>query len=180
MSILTDLHHAIVNELTTKIEGIETSGFYPKIREEITAPAVFVDMVSLEPGQDPGTGEVAYIARFEARFMVGTSDEANLQVRELAAEGGRIIYKNSFGLNVKAAELLSVGNDGFNPELDAYEVWIVEWEHELHLGESIWTNDGICPEKIYVGFAPCIGAAYEDEYVLVKEKPEVTEPEDGT
>ena len=130
MSILTDLHHAIVNELTTKIEGIETSGFYPKIREEITAPAVFVDMVSLEPGQDPGTGEVAYIARFEARFMVGTSDEANLQVRELAAEGGRIIYKNSFGLNVKAAELLSVGNDGFNPELDAYEVWIVEWEHE--------------------------------------------------
>lgn len=174
MSIITDLHHAITEAITSGIEGIKTSGFYPKIRGEIEAPAVFVDMVSLEPGQDPGTGEVAYIARFEARCMVGTSEEANLQVRELAAEVGRIVYKNSFGLEVKAAELFSIGNDGFNPELDAYEVWLVEWAHEIHLGESIWTNDGVCPEKIYVGFAPCIGAAYEDEYTLVKEKPETT------
>lgn len=174
MSIITDLHHAIVGELTSKIEGIETSGFYPKIREAIKAPAIFVDMTSLEPGQDPGTGEVAYIARFEARCMVGTSDEANLQVRELAAEAGRIIYKNSFGVHVKPADLLTIGNDGFNPELDAYEVWLVEWEHEIHVGESIWTNEGVCPQEIYVGFAPCIGEEYEEEYTLVKEKPEVT------
>lgn len=172
MSIITDLHHAIIGEVTDKIEGIQTSGFYPKIREEIKAPAVFIDMVSLEPGQDPGTGEVAYIARFEARCMVGTSNEANLQVRELAAEVGRIIYKNSFSLDVKAAELISIGNDGFNPELDAYEVWIVEWAHELHLGESIWTNEGVCPQEIYVGFVPCVGEAYVEEYILTKTKPE--------
>ncbi len=66
---------------------IREMGLYPKIRGEIEAPAVFVDMVSLEPRQDPDTGEVAYITRFEARRMVGTS-----------------VYKNSFGLEVKAAE----------------------------------------------------------------------------
>lgn len=175
MSIITDLHQAITDTLMAEIPGIETSGFYPKLREAVKVPAIFVDMASLEPGDDPGTDEIAYIARFEARIIVGAVDDqanAPLRVRELAAEVGRIIHKNSFGLPVKPAALVSIGNDGFSPDLDAYDVWMVEWEQEFHIGESVWDDDGIVPSEIYVGFAPYIGAAHEDKYIRADHAPE--------
>lgn len=167
MSIITDLHQAIIDTLIAEIPGIETSGFYPKLREAVKAPAVFVDMVSLELGDDPGTDEIAYVARFEVRIVVGAVDDqvsASLRVRELAAEVGWIIHKNSFGLPVKPAALVSIGHDGFSPDLGAYEVWMVEWEQEFHIGESVWDQAGITPSEIYVGFAPHVGTAHEDRY----------------
>jgi hypothetical protein len=47
-------------------------------------------------------------------------------------------------------------------------VWIVEWAHELHRGDSVWTPSGIQPHTIYVGIAPEIGAAHEPNYVEVQ------------
>ena len=68
---------------------------------------------------------------------------------------------------VSPAEFLGASPDGFKPDLDAYMVWIVEWVHELHQGDSVWTPSGIQPHTIYVGIAPEIGAAHEPKYVEV-------------
>ncbi len=171
MSVITDLHNAILAEITSKIAGIETSGFYPKLRTAIKTPAVFIDLASMEPGADPGTGELALIARFEARVVVGSSDNACLQVRELATEVARIINKNNFGLNVKAAALVSIAPDHFRPEIDAFEIWLVEWQNEIHIGQSVWDGVGIMPEQIFLGYVPFVGIGNEDKYIKVNEIP---------
>ncbi|BET31257.1 MULTISPECIES: hypothetical protein [Wolbachia] len=147
-----DLHNAICTTLKREISSIQTCEIYPAIRKELVAPALFVELVSLESGKDPGTEELALRARFEARIVVdGTVEDSSLVVRSLAAEVARVVNKNTWEKNVSPAEFLSAEPDGLRPELDAYLVWMVDWSHQLHLGKSVWEEGKIKPHKIAVG-----------------------------
>jgi len=148
-----DLHNAICNKLKEEIPAIQTCEIYPSIRKELLAPAVFVELSGFEKGHDPGTEELALKARFEARIVVdGTVENSSLVVRSLAAEVARVVNKNTWNVkNVSPGEFISAEVDGFRPELDAYLVWMVEWVHYLHLGESVWLEGKINPHIINVG-----------------------------
>ncbi|WP_341820835.1 hypothetical protein [Wolbachia endosymbiont (group A) of Myopa testacea] len=148
-----NLYQAICNKLREEIPAIQTCEMYPTERREIIAPAVFVELVSLEPGKDPGTEELALRARFEARIVVdGTVEDSQVVVRSLAAEVARVVSKNTWNVkNIAPGEFLSAEVDDFKPELDAYLVWLVEWTHELHIGQSMWLETGIIPHIISVG-----------------------------
>lgn len=147
-----DLHNAICSTLKKEIPAIQTCEIYPSIRKELVAPALFVELVSLESGKDPGTEELALKGRFEARIVVdGIVEDSSLVVRSLAAEVARVVNKNTWEKNVSPAEFLSAEPDGFRPELDAYLVWMVDWSHQLHLGKSVWEEGKIKPHKIAVG-----------------------------
>lgn len=150
-----DLHQKICTTLKEEIPAIQTCEVYPTIRREIIAPAVFVELSSLEPGKDPGTEELALRARFEARIVVdGTVEDSQVVVRSLAAEVARVVNKNTWGVkNILPGEFLSAEVDNFKPELDAYLVWLVEWGHEVHVGKSIWSETGIKPHVIEIGKA---------------------------
>ena len=149
----SNLHKTICSKLREEIPAIQTCEVYPTERRKIIAPAVFVELVSLEPGKDPGTEELALRARFEARVVVdGTVEDASIVVRELAAEVARVVNKNTWETEkVSPGEFVSAEVDGFKPELDAYQVWVVEWFHELHVGKSIWSETGVIPHVIRVG-----------------------------
>lgn len=138
------LHEAICKTLKEEIPAIQTCEVYRAERRKIIAPAVFVELASLEPGKDPGTEELALRARFEARVVVdGTVEDSSIVVRELATEVARVVNKNTWDVeNVSAGEFLSAEVDNFKPELDAYLVWLVEWVHELHTGQSMWLETG--------------------------------------
>ncbi|WP_353275792.1 hypothetical protein [Wolbachia endosymbiont (group A) of Pipizella viduata] len=148
-----DLHQKICTTLKEEIPAIQTCEIYPTIRRELVAPAVFVELSSLEPGKDPGTEELALRARFEARVVVdGTVEDSQVVVRSLAAEVARVVSKNTWNVkNIAPGEFLSAEVDDFKPELDAYLVWLVEWTHELHIGQSMWLETGIIPHIISVG-----------------------------
>ncbi|WP_264377062.1 MULTISPECIES: hypothetical protein [unclassified Wolbachia] len=146
-----DLHQAICTTLKKEILTIQTCEVYPTIRKELLAPAVLVELSSLEKGSDPGTGELALRVRFEARIVVdSTIENAPIIVRTLAAEVARVVNKNTWEKNVSPAEFLSAEPDGFRPELDAYLVWMVDWSHQLHLGKSVWEEGKIKPHTINV------------------------------
>ncbi|WP_265031291.1 MULTISPECIES: hypothetical protein [unclassified Wolbachia] len=147
-----DLHQKICTMLKEEIPAIQTCEVYPTIRREIIAPAVFVELSSLEQGKDPGTEELALKARFEARVVVdSTVENASIIVRSLAAEVARVVNKNTWNVkNIAPGEFLSAEVDNFRPELDAYLVWLVEWTHELHLGKSIWKKGKIKAHRINV------------------------------
>ncbi|MDG7052493.1 MAG: hypothetical protein LKM45_01230 [Wolbachia endosymbiont of Alcedoecus sp.] len=147
-----DLHQAICTTLKKEIPAIQTCEVYPAERREITAPAVFVELVSLEPGKDPGTDELALRARFEARIVVDAMvEDSSIVVRSLAAEVARVVNKNTWNVEkISPGEFISAEVDGFKPELDAYTVWVVEWVHQLHLGQSIWSSD-IMPHTVEIG-----------------------------
>lgn len=146
--ILIELHKAICRMLKKEIPAIQTCEVYPTRRREIVAPWVFVELSGFEKGHDPGTEELALRTRFEARIVIdSTIENAAIIVRTLAAEVARVVNKNTW--NVK--NVSSGGGDDFRPELDAYLVWMVDWVHELHLGESVWLEEKIKPHRINVG-----------------------------
>ncbi|WP_447933075.1 hypothetical protein [Wolbachia endosymbiont of Dactylopius coccus] len=146
-----DLHQAICKTLKEEIPAIQTCEVYGAVHREIVAPAVFVELVSLEPGKDPGTEELALRARFEARVVVDGRN-SSVVVRELAAEIARVVNRNTWGVeNISPGEFLSAEVDDFKPELDAYLVWMVEWVNEIHIGKSVWSETGIKPHIIEIG-----------------------------
>ncbi|WP_419198859.1 hypothetical protein ACJZL3_01865 [Wolbachia endosymbiont of Rhagoletis cingulata] len=148
-----DLHQAICTKLKEEISAIQTCEIYPAIRKELLAPAVFVELSSLEKGDDPGTEELALKARFEARIVVdSTVENASIIVRSLATEVAKVVNKNTWNVeNVSPGEFISGGGDDFRPELDAYLVWMVEWVHTIHVGRSIWEEGKFMPHKIEIG-----------------------------
>lgn len=148
-----DLHQEICTKLKEEISAIQTCEIYPSIRKELLAPALFVELVSLESGKDPGTEELALKARFEARIVVdGTVENSSLVVRSLATEVARVVNKNTWNVkNVSPGEFISAEIDGLRPELDAYLVWVVDWVHEIHIGKSVWSETGIKPHIIEIG-----------------------------
>ncbi len=164
-----NLHEAICNTLKAEIPVIQTCEVYPAVRREIIAPAVFIELASLEPGKDPGTEELALRARFEARIVIDSTIESSpIIVRSLAGEVAKAVNKNTWNMeNISPGEFLSAEPDAFKPELDAYLVWLVEWVHEVHLGDSVWAESSIIPSTIYVGFTPETGVANKHKYVKV-------------
>ncbi|MCJ7475812.1 MAG: hypothetical protein MUP39_02265, partial [Wolbachia endosymbiont of Homalodisca vitripennis] len=140
-------------KLKEEISAIQTCEIYPSIRKELLAPALFVELVSLESGKDPGTEELALKARFEARIVIdSTIENAPIIVRSLASEVAKVVNKNTWNVeNVSPGEFISAEIDGFRPELDAYSVWLIEWIHLLHIGRSIWKDSDIRQHKIVIG-----------------------------
>lgn len=147
MSFWKDLQNAIKETLKREIPEIQTC----ETVKNLIAPAVLVELSSFEPGSDPATGELSLRARFEARVIVDSViPNAGIEIRGLVAEIARVVHQNSWGMEVSPGEFLGASLDVFKPELDAYIVWVVEWVHELHQGESVWKPSEIQPHKIYI------------------------------
>lgn len=161
---LAQLHTAIVHGLQAKL-GVQTVDAYPVIRRRIVLPAVLVELSEMGPGRDPGTGETALVATFQARAIVDPNlPDADVQVRELAAHIAVAITHETWGLDVSIAQLVHMGEDAFKPELDSYMSWVVEWTHEFHLGESAWPYPDDTALTIMLGMYPETGATHEDDY----------------
>jgi hypothetical protein len=126
--------------------------------------------------QDPGTEQIALVARFEARFILGfRTHEAQLEARKLAGAFAAYLRKHPRwpGVVTGPAEVIGCYRDEFDPELDQFEVWRVEWAHVIHLGgESVWAPEGITPTTVYLGVTPDIGPENLDKYVQISPVPD--------
>lgn len=169
---LAQLHTAIVAGLRTKLIGVPTVDAYPVIEKRICLPAVLLELAEMEPGNDPGTGETALIGRFQARAIVDPCQaNADLMVRELAARIAVAITHETWRLEISVAQLVQIGDDAFKPELDGYMVWVVEWTHEFHLGESAWPYPDESGLTVMLGMYPETGADKEVGYWPVGSEP---------
>lgn len=169
---LAQLHAAIVAGLRDKLKGVPTVDAYPVIQRRIHLPAVLVELAEMEPGDDPGTGETALVGRFQARAIVDPNHAcAALLVRELAARIAVAITHETWGLPIGVAQLVQIGEDAFKPELDGYIVWVVEWTHEFHLGETVWPYPDESGLTIMLGMYPETGAGKQGSYWPVGSEP---------
>ena len=169
---LEQLHDAIVAGLRAKLAGVPTVDAYPAIQKRIRLPAVLIELAEMEPGSDPGTGETALVGRFQARAIVDPCQaKADLVVRELAARVAVALTHETWGLEISVADLVQIGEDGFKPELDGYSVWVIEWTHEFHLGESAWPYPDESGLTVMLGMYPETGAGKEGSYWPIGSEP---------
>ncbi len=163
---LDALHDAILQSIAAQFPALETVEGYRDDRLQLVLPAVLVELTELEPtpDEDPMTEQLATLARFDARIVLGFRDpNVKREIRKLAAALGHHIHQQRWGMPVGPAEVVSITPDDFSPELDQFEVWRVEWQQPVHIGVSVWNNDGVTPIPVF-SFAPDIGPANEDKY----------------
>lgn len=161
------LHDAIEQRLAGAFPLLDVQ-FYPNLGERVTLPLLALELSEFEPGTDPGTGELALIAIAQARLVVDPTDpDAERAVRQLAARVGAEVHRSTtFGVPVTPAKIRQIGPDGFHrAELDGYLVWLIEWTHELDVGEpEDITLPAIVPREVAWGFDPETGPGSEGAY----------------
>ncbi|WP_441228013.1 hypothetical protein AB7813_08385 [Tardiphaga sp. 20_F10_N6_6] len=180
---LADLHDAIVRDIQAQFPALKIVQFYreetdreaPKPEE---LPACLLSLCEMEPAPDvdPGTEQLAVHARFEARLIVGfRTPQAKLEVRKLAGAFAAWLRlrrwshpnptKDGQTLPTGPAYVISIMPDDFSPVLDRFEVWTVEWlQDTVHLGNTIWTDEGMTPGHPMYSWLPDIGTGNEDKY----------------
>lgn len=164
---LTELHAAIIAGLKAALPGVPTIDAYPVIQRRIKLPAVVLELSEIEPGTDPGTGQVAVVGRFQARCIVDpVMAGADMAVREMATAVILALQYQIWGItdDVAPARFLQAGDDGFKPDLDGYLVWMVEWLQEFHLGEFKWVWPDDTGLEIMFGMYPETGIGKEPKY----------------
>ena len=147
----------------------------------LVVPAALVALTRLAMLPDPGTGET--LARAEWSAFCCTRNAAGATVRGADAWAlveavlAAVRAANGWGVaGCMPAELVQV-TPLWQLESRALAVREVRWTQVLRLGESEWTGE-VAPEEIWLGFAPRVGAAYVDDYVLIHEAPAPVDEDD--
>jgi len=168
---LKDLHDAIVAAIAGQFPALQTVEAYREETErtQLPTPACLVELFELEvsAADDPGTEQLALMARFEARLVLGYREmAAKIEVRRLAAALAQFVLRQRWGLgpNVGPAEILGCYPDDFDPRLDQYEVMRVEWQQLVRIGTDVWSGEGVPVENVRYAWAPRIGPPFVDEY----------------
>lgn len=180
---LAALHTAIVSVSAAAFPGVHFE-FYREDRVNLpfgdgavgNDPRAYVllELDEFEPGDaiDPGTEQLAMMAKFSANVVMKTLPvDARLAVRVLAASFGAFLRKqsrfNPASVLQGSAEVLGVFKDDFNPELDKYEVWRVDWVQNVWLGTGdIWLPEpgATPPDQVFFSYVPLIGTPHEADY----------------
>ncbi|MCP3940518.1 MAG: hypothetical protein GY710_03435 [Desulfobacteraceae bacterium] len=144
------VHSAIIQGIKTKFKDIQTVSDYQDDCKRIKTPACLVELTEcIASDSDPGTDQLSLITRWEANIIMGfRTESAKRAIRKLVTSMAAFIKLQNWGLPISCAEITGCFPDAFNPELDHYEVWRVEWSHTILFGQSIWTNDGAVPTEV--------------------------------
>ncbi|MFV3326622.1 hypothetical protein ACNFG0_09125 [Pseudomonas sp. NY15372] len=163
---LGEVYTAIEEHIKDGIPGLAYVGTMPEGIDVVTPPAVVLELVGFnDADKDPGTGEVAVEARFEARVIVGQEEPNCLHVAAfVAAQLTVLLRMQSWGLPVEFAEFVRAERDWSRPELDSYAVWVVEWSQVIYLGTEEWPWPNQPPGSLVFGFSPDTGPGSEGQY----------------
>ena len=180
---LSVLHDAIVADIKAQFPDLVTVEFYraeegqgEDARKTLPVPACLLELseMAADTDRDPGTEQLAVTATFEAHLIIDSlkTRNAKLSVRILAAAFSAWLRLRRWNNPAVPGKCLPTGPayvmgaypDDFSPELDRYEVWRVEWQQEIHLGDTIWKDEGVTPDKPLYSWVPEIGTGHEGDY----------------
>ena len=96
---------------------------------------------------------------------------AKREVRKLAMAFAAWLYLRRWtGIVTDSAHVKGCYRDDFNPDLDQYEVWRVEWTQVMYAGANAWADTSAplaAGDQVMAGYAPNIGAGNAPDYTQV-------------
>jgi hypothetical protein len=141
--------------------------------QPLTTPALLLELVSIDPGDDDGTDRLPLRLSFAAHCVLSLrTRDVQIELREFAADVLARVRDNRWGYPaaVRAPEALAAQPGEFQPEQAGFDSWLVTWEQVVHVGLDSWAG-GIAPTEVWLGIAPKIGAAHVDDYFRINEAP---------
>jgi len=143
-------------------------------RASVQSPAVLVACLSCTRSGDVDCGDVDWLCRYTAYCMARSSANRLDRADSALALAWSVVPALDglrFGLTgVLPAKVTRVDNlYAENWDKASVALWAVTWEQKARIFAASDPSDegGKTPEEIYLGQAPEIGAAHEDDYELV-------------
>ncbi|GLO74190.1 hypothetical protein MACH18_12700 [Phaeobacter italicus] len=164
---LDDFHDAVKLAISGSFPTVPSIEDYDADRKDLVVPAILIELVDMEadPESDPGTEQLPVVSKWVARIIMSfRTENVKREIRKLSGSLGVMVHQNRWGMPASPAQVTYIGPDAFDPEFDKFEVWAVEWDQQLDLGQSVWTGKGITPERVMIGYAPEIGPGQEGDY----------------
>lgn len=177
---------AIVTDIKARFPSMVNVEFFPDEPEANTrmpVPAILIDVSEMEADSesDPGTEQLAVRMSFSAFVIISGLQDGNtkLQIRLLAASLVSWLNMRLWRdpsdpgtdddpnyLASDPARPIGAYRDDFDPRLDQYEVWRVDWEQVLYLGQSAF-DTAFLPTTVWLGLDPNIGEGHKQDYIQV-------------
>lgn len=188
---LTTLQDAIVSDIKAAFPALATVQFYRgetdgAERKAVQTPACILELSEFEADDDadPGTGQLAVVGSFDAELIIGfRTERAKHSIRHLAAALAAWLHKRRWTNPADPARKLPTGEamvvgaypDDFKggmsasreTNMDQFEVWRVEWRQRMHLGQTVWTDEGVTPADVFV--RPNVNKVPDGDYQQVDE-----------
>lgn len=165
---LAKLHAAIVADIQDAFPSLVTVEFYREDRKSLPKPACLLEISEFEnlEDDDPGTEQLAVMMKFEAELVIGFRTTAAKQsICILAAALAAWLRKRRWvnpddttkKLPTGEAQVIGAYRDDFSvmgaqreQVLEQFEIWRVEWQQIVHLGDTMWTDEGVTPTQVFV------------------------------
>jgi hypothetical protein len=183
LSVFFDAIEADIKARFPSMVNVEFFPDEPEANTRMPVPAILLDVSEMDVDSeiDPGTEQLPTKLSFSAFIIISGLQDGNtkLQIRMLAAalvswlkfrhwrdpsNPGTDEEPNY--LPSDPAMPLGAYRDDFNPALDRYEVWRVDWEQNVYLGESVF-DTSFLPSHVWLGIAPEIGLEHKDKYTEI-------------
>lgn len=170
---------AIVKDIKERFPSMVNVEFFPEEPEanrHMPVPAILLDVSEMEVDMemDPGTEQVATRLSFSAFVIISGLQDGNTKLNIRLQAAALVSWLNMRHWNdpnnpgeflpSDPARPVGAYRDDFDPRLDRYEVWRVDWEQVVYLGQSVFDTT-FKPSRIWLGLAPDIGEGHKDDYV---------------
>jgi len=130
---------AIESAIKARFPEFKCVEFHRQDRAASPLPACLLELSEFTGANDidPGTGQQAVNARFEARIQISfRKKNPQIEIRDLATRFAAFVRLNRFGCRIGPAQLIGGWPDDYEPKQDNIEAWRIEWEQAVHLGEQ--------------------------------------------
>jgi len=134
-------------------------------RMSARAPAVRISLLGIKPAK-AGNHAINLAA-----FIV-TNDQRGLDRNDaalaIAASVVRRVRGTAWGNEVligEASEPTAQNLYSANADKSGFAIWAVNWTHEFRFGDT--QPEPCVLKELYIGIAPKIGAAHEDDYIRI-------------
>lgn len=163
---LIDYADALAARLRERLPDVPTISADRPARQQrsLELPAVYLEIEDFVALQEAGDSRLLVDVRWLAHCLVDPNiDRAELCLRALCGRVAVALHEIRRPVAGHGhIRLAQAGDDPFQPRIDGYLTWAVEFGIEIALGEL--EPPGTRPTTIMLGQAPAIGEGHADDY----------------
>ncbi len=173
---LTIYMDALIADLKGKLpDNVHVVEYDPFDGGTVPTPSVLVGIEHsyIDETQDCGDGRTPLRLFVELSLILSDSiPRPEVTLASLAAHVKKLLRYNRFGLGGALNDAEQITGQPSAVKLkgkksQAYHLWEIAYEQVVYLGDEPDSISNIVPVEVYLGEAPEIGLAHEDDYVKV-------------
>jgi len=136
---------ALESKLAAKFPLFKTVVAHPDDHTKLPAyPALTIEIPEFQQASthDGGAGQLSMDFRVECH-LIFPFKLANIKRKApgIAAQVAEFAHLNRWGVYAEPADVIGCYDDAFDPGLDQFVVWRVDWHQVLDLGANVWADD---------------------------------------